>query len=490
MRWHLLFLLLSLFASAIAVAIAPVERVPSKSTALDVRSKSDIELYNRADETSLEASLERRARPSPVVLGIAVSWSAASKILVAWLWTRGPESANWLKWLATAHVIFVDIFIMPMVILYGAWDAIDGGRSRRIHQQMEDEELGKLQDESYIRDATFVEARIQHIEDMKIKDETLKEMQLKIKVLEKSTQFLPTMRVKLEQFKRYFKLLDGAEAKYKEMVEIANWLEMFKCELEYDTKRKLDRFDQLYEEGTEMLQQALKERKDLREKIGPAEVDKAILDSVLNDDKKSQRRSRRGGPRMIREKSESCESEFCHRLWYTRSTPSDSIQKRDDSPLGAIHEFHITPHDFDFHEPSSFNRRQAPDVTSSTPDMECNERQKIGTHNVYWHAASTGKDDESSQLAFSLLGGKEMSKLLAGDVEELGYDDFNGHKITRILRPGLGCMKWDLSDKKESPKKDNLGPPAAITGFFLGDEPDNRSGEDLITECEIRFGLR
>lgn len=384
------------------------------------------------------------------------------------LYRFGPE--NWLTWLMFAHTAITYIVALPIVYNATRHGYHHQGTEQRIHD--EEMEVG-----------------------LNIKKEELRALRIKNEVLETHLSFRRTSRTRVQWLDNDVKYLPKAKERLERMKQIADRVEEFQSECSEEEALARE-FWELDKEIEVLKEKAFKERKTLLEKLPLSKQPNGILlDAFLSEGGKTERRrgSRRQSPKMIHERSTSCDSEFCHRVWYTRSLPSSKdLQKRGIGPFKTIHEFHITPHDFDFDDEHSLNRRENPTLAPAPVNLleDCQDSQRIGKVPLFMHFSVTDGGDWTSTEALAGLGEMDLSFLLATDFEEFGYDKIGEHRVSRLLHPdpSTKCLKYDVPEEENSDAK-KLGAPAKIVGYVIDDKPPDDSGEKMILECEGMFGL-
>ncbi|KAJ5156381.1 hypothetical protein N7492_009184 [Penicillium capsulatum] len=294
-------------------------------------------------------------------------------------------------------------------------------RMRVLGRELKERELIEKQDKEHV-DYYKNEDELRDINRKQEKhDLEMQELRQKIETgarslrEQKDKDFEPRMKPRIDAINDNLKDCDSFKSKNSDLQ--AGWKALEAKDLSSEERK--DKQQQVYKMIKDLEKESAQEVKDygkLKKFIGEEKMAEFNFQNAISEsEKKNQRRGlRRSSPQLMEEINTSCETEFCHRKWYTRSYPD--LGKREAEPHEVLHDFHITPAEFDFDESSAFEKRDI--------DLDCQPIQD----GLYGRIIAQAGGDESSALALGLLPPDAFAELLAKDIEKIGYVDVQGHK--------------------------------------------------------------
>lgn len=173
-------------------------------------------------------------------------------------------------------------------------------------------------------------------------------------------------------------------------------------------------------------------------------------------------------PRLIEERNENCETEVCHRLWYSMSLP-DRSTKRSVSSADIIHNIYSTPTDYEFGDKHVL-RRRVDDYVVVDEDMECELEEEVEV------------DDEPVLFRMAAMPGADMDSLFAIDeMNKAQQEQFR----TSLMSGNMtiwGSGEWNCVNADT----DNGGDPAVrAVAIFTNDQAKlNEDVTDKLSQCE------
>lgn len=387
--------------------------------------------------------------------------------------------------------------------------------------------LEKINEERIDRIRDLKKERATHALDIKTKIETLKKLERENAEAEGKahgdTKFKTQIKVFQELADEYGdpklkKLLDDAEDNFNFALEAKKESKGKKlkaaAQKSYEEartiymdlqKEEVDMADKLAASSEELDEKTIKE---IVEEVPGATPNKELLREMAfggdftgipqrhgsdNGPRLARRHRSHNGPRLVKEKNTDCETEYCHRLWYSRHQPETGKRDTgDDASLYVIHDFHITPLDFDFHGDGTLQRRGDQNTTAvvggvnataineddTIRDEDCwldveDEEQKVQLH---LRVVSQFGGDENSLDVLSMIGGKAFLQLWMNDVKKLPTIEIDGNKYSAWNKKGLSCWSFDTDG----------GDPAAWVAYTISKDSEysSKSAKSLLDECK------
>lgn len=173
-------------------------------------------------------------------------------------------------------------------------------------------------------------------------------------------------------------------------------------------------------------------------------------------------------PRLIMERNENCETEVCHKLWYSMSLPT-ARKKRAASASDLIHNIYSTPPEYEFVEKDVLQRRTDNYmVVDEYMECEVDEQLDIDDQPVLFRMAAIPGDDTDSLFAIDAMNKAQdeqfRKSLMAGNMTIWGSGEWN-------------CVNADT---------DNGGAPAitAVAMFTNDKDKLNEDVTDMLSQCE------
>ncbi|KAJ5578622.1 uncharacterized protein N7459_007586 [Penicillium hispanicum] len=213
-------------------------------------------------------------------------------------------------------------------------------------------------------------------------------------------------------------------------------------------------------------------------------------------------------PIMLHEQTDSCDTEHCHRLWYTRHRTANnkrSASGRSSShhPWGdIIHDFHVTPVDFYFTDAGTLQRRDPTDEEEFSAFEDCEEEVTFGEGDqrttFYSRILSQYGGDAASLDLFASIPPEDFIKAMRKDLDKIPTEEIDGHEYSRVLGVGMNCGKIDF-DEQDNPAAKNAravknetavgNPPAVWFAYTLSNttEYSHKDPKELMTLCENYF---
>lgn len=251
-----------------------------------------------------------------------------------------------------------------------------------------------------------------------------------------------------------------------------------------EIEERADKLNKKFISAAESINTDLKDLERLQRQLGPDKIEELVLKDIA-EQKKKEKSGKRGLPRssptLVEEITTSCETEYCHRKWYTRSYPD--LGKRDGSRAPAIHEFHITPPDFDFDDidggAPSLEKRIIGDIYEE--DCVLKDGPELYARALMQEDLNGG--DASTSYVLAMMDPEYIAALFLSDINKIGYENVKGYNISRFTAPGkLNCARVDLSNGTDH---GNLGRPALNLAVGADDTPQfqKMKAEDMMSQC-------